>query len=162
MLSKQMATFANQGKGRLFGLNLTQVVGLIRNGDTNAAEGYAARNRSLLAEAQRWPVFPVYGANWQAMVEDGNARVAEARGRLADAEPAYHKAAVFYTATLKTVSQWESKPAEGELERSADWALALEGRVKGNAATRSNVPNYAPSLALFRSNLVPGVPERSA
>ena len=33
-------------------------------------------------------------------------------------------------ATLKTVSQWESKPAEGELERSADWALALEGRVK--------------------------------
>ena len=64
------------------------------------------------------------------MVEDGNARVAEARGRYADAEAAFHKAAIFYTASLKTVSQWESKPPEGELERSADWALALEGRVK--------------------------------
>ena len=37
---------------------------------------------SLLAEAQRWPVFPIYGMSWQAIVEDGNARVAEARGRL--------------------------------------------------------------------------------
>jgi CHAT domain-containing protein len=130
LLSKQVATFSNQVKGRLFGLNYTLLVGHIRNGDANAAENYAARNRSLLAEAQRWPVFPIYGANWQAMVEDGNARVAEARGRLADAETAFRKAAIFYTATLKNVSQWESKPQAGEIERSADWALALEGRVK--------------------------------
>ncbi|MES2197142.1 MAG: CHAT domain-containing tetratricopeptide repeat protein [Pseudomonadota bacterium] len=130
LIAKQMATFANQSKGRLFGLNYTLLAGHIRNGDTNTAESYAARNRSLLAEAQRWPVFPIYGANWQATVEDGNGRVAEARGRLADAETAFRKAAIFYTATLKTVSQWESKPQEGEIERAVDWALALEGRVK--------------------------------
>ena len=35
-----------------------------------------------------------------------------------------------YMNTLKYLAQWESKPAEGELERAADWALALEGRVK--------------------------------
>jgi CHAT domain-containing protein len=130
LLAKQMAAFANQQKGRLFGLNYALVIGHIRTGDTNAAESYVARNRSLLAEAQRWQVFPVYGMNWQAMVEDGAARVAESRGNFADAEAAYHRAYIFYTNTLKTVSQWETKPAEGEIERSADWALALEGRVK--------------------------------
>ena len=118
-----------RSKGRLFG-SIRAAVGYIRNGDTNAAESYVARNRSLLAEAQRWPVFPIYGLSWQAFVEDGNARVAEARGRFADAETAYHKAFIFYTSALKTVSQWESKPPEGEIERAADWALALEGRVK--------------------------------
>ncbi len=130
LLAKQVAAFSNQGKGRLFGLQYVQLIGNIRKGDTNAAEGYAARNRALLTEAQRWPVFPIYGVNWQATVEDGNARVAEARGRFADAETAYHKASVFYTSSLATLSKWESQPAEGQIERAADWALAFEGRVK--------------------------------
>lgn len=130
LLSKQTAAFANQGKGKLFGLQYVQVLGFIRNGDTNTAESYAARNRALLAEAQRWPVFPVYGMSWQATVEDGNARVAEARGRFADAEAAYRKASVLYTSSLATLDKWESKPPEGQIERSADWATAFEGRVK--------------------------------
>ncbi|MDZ4368430.1 MAG: hypothetical protein U0987_15620, partial [Afipia sp.] len=117
--AKQIASANSQpkGKGRLFGLYLGQASGLIRSGDVNAAESYAARNRSLLAEAQRWPVFPIYGMSWQAIVEDGNARVAEARGRFADAEAAYRKSSVFYTKALASMSQWESKPAEGEMER---------------------------------------------
>jgi len=130
LISKQIAAFANQGKGRLFGLNYALAVGYIRNGDTNTAESYIARNRALLAEAQRWPNFSIYGTNWQGTVEDGNARVAESRGRFADAENAYHKAAIFYTASLKSLPQWESKPPEGDIERAADWALALEGRTK--------------------------------
>src|SRR5712675_3048789 len=130
LISKQIAAFANQGKGRLFGLNYALAVGYIRNGDTNTAESYIARNRALLAEAQRWPNFSIYGTNWQGTVEDGNARVAESRGRFADAENAYHKAAIFYTASLKGLPQWESKPPEGDIERAADWALALEGRTK--------------------------------
>ena len=32
--------------------------------------------------------------------------------------------------SLKMLPQWESKPPEGEIERAADWAFALEGRVK--------------------------------
>ena len=50
ILAKQMAAFANKGKGNLFGLNYQAAIGYIRNGDTNAAE---TRNRSLPAEAQR-------------------------------------------------------------------------------------------------------------
>lgn len=130
LLAKQSAAFANQSKGRLISLQLVQAIGYIQNGDTNTAESYAARNRALLAEAQRWPVFPIYGLIWQANVEDGNARVAEARGRFADAEAAYHKASIFYTNAIATLPKWESRPPEGQLERSADWALALEGRVK--------------------------------
>jgi len=130
LMAKQMAAFAKQVKGRLFGLNYATAVSYLRAGDVNAAESYAARNRALLIEAQRWPVFPTYGMVWQAMVEDGNARIDESRGRSSQAEAGYHRAAILYAAALKTVSQWESKPAEGELERFADWALALEGRTK--------------------------------
>ncbi|MGZ5870555.1 MAG: CHAT domain-containing protein [Bradyrhizobium sp.] len=130
LAAKQMTTFANQSKGKLFGLNYSLAVSLARSGDINAAEPYVARNRSLLTEAQRWSVFPIYGMAWQALVEDGNARIEESHGRFAQAETAYHKASIFYTNSMKTFAQWESRPAEGEMERHADWALALEGRVK--------------------------------
>ncbi len=130
LITKQMTAFANQAKGRLFGLNYILALGQIRNGDINAAESYANRNRTLLAEARRWPNFSIYGANWQATVEDGSARVAEARGRYADAESGYRNATLLYTASVKTLPQWQSKPPEGQIERLADWALALEGRVK--------------------------------
>jgi len=130
IVNKQIAAFANKGKGRLFGLNYGFVINSLRNGDINTAEAYAARNRTLLAEARKWPIFPIYAAIWQASVEDGNARVAEARGRFADAEGGYHKALALYSDALRYVAQWQSKPAEGEIERFVDWALALEGRVK--------------------------------
>jgi CHAT domain-containing protein len=130
LITKQMTAFANQAKGRLFGLNYVLAIGQIRNGDINAAESYAARNRTLLAEARRWPNFSIYGTNWQATVEETNARVAEARGRYADAERGYRNAALLYTASVKTLPQWQSKPPEGSIERQADWALALDGRVK--------------------------------
>jgi len=130
IVTRQLAAFSTKGKGRLFGLNYTFLNAAIRNGNMTAAEGYAARNRTLLAEAKKWTSFPIYGANWQAYVEDGDARVAEARGLYADAEANYRKASQSYVATLKYLAQWESKPPEGEMERAADWALALEGRVK--------------------------------
>ena len=66
IVTKQLAAFTTKGKGRLFGLNYGFLTAAIRNGDINAAEAYAARNRTLLAEAKRWPNFPIYGANWQA------------------------------------------------------------------------------------------------
>src|SRR5256885_7479543 len=67
---------------------------------------------------------------WQAIVEDGNARVEEAQGRFVQAEAAYHKASILYQNSLKTYEQWSSKPPKGDVERSVDWALAFEGRAK--------------------------------
>jgi CHAT domain-containing protein len=128
--AKQVAFFSAKGKGRLFTLNLTLLAAAIRNGDIDAAEAHAARNRNLLAELKRASSFPIYGSSWTANVEEGNARVAEARGVYPDAEASYHKAALAYMDILKYLAHWESKPPEGEIERAADWALALEGRVK--------------------------------
>jgi CHAT domain-containing protein len=130
LVARQMAAFANKSKGKLFGLNFTLVLGFIKSGDIGKAESYAERNRSLLTESQRWPVFPIYGMAWQALVEDGNARIEESRGRFSHAEVAYHKASILYKNSTKTYAQWESRPAEGEAERFSDWALALEGRTK--------------------------------
>jgi CHAT domain-containing protein len=130
LVAQQMATFANKSRGKLFGLNFTLVLSFIKSGDIGKAESYAERNRSLLTESQRWPVFPIYGMAWQALVEDGNARIQESRGRYSQAEGAYHKASILYKNSMKTYAQWESRPAEGEAERFADWALALEGRTK--------------------------------
>ena len=130
ILAKQTAAFAAQGKGKLFNVNFVQILGAIRNGDLDTAEAYASRNRALLAESQKWQVFSIYGKAWQANVEEGNARVAEARGRFADAEAGYRKASAFYTASIADLPRYESKPADGVFERSSDWALALQGRVK--------------------------------
>ncbi len=130
IVAKQIATFSNQTKGKLFGLYYNATLTSIRNGDVSAAESYIARAKSLLNEARKWPTFSIYGTSFQAFVEDGTARVEEARGRYPAAEQAFHKASAFYTATLKMFPQWESTPAEGEFERYADWAQALEGRVK--------------------------------
>jgi CHAT domain-containing protein len=130
LLTKQVARFSKQGKGKLFGLNYALALGYIRDGDINTAETYVARNRALLVEAQRWPVFSIYGMAWQAFVEDSSARVEEARGRLAEAEGGYNKASILYVNSVKTYAQWESTPPAGQAETSADWALALEGRAK--------------------------------
>jgi CHAT domain-containing protein len=130
LIAKQMAAFASESKGKLFGLNYAMVLGYLKSGDTNTAESYAARNRALLTESQRWTVFPIYGMAWQASVEDGNARIEEARGRFAEAQAGYHKSSILYISAMKTFSQWESRPPEGEMERFSDWALALEGRTK--------------------------------
>ena len=130
IVARQIAAFSAKGKGRLFGLNLGLLSAAIRNGDINAAEAYAAKNRALYADMKRTPTFPIYGSSWLGNVEEGNARVAEARGLYADAEAGYHKASLAYTDVLKRIAQWESKPPEGEIERAGDWALALEGRAK--------------------------------
>src|SRR5262249_54720996 len=119
--SRQTAAFAAKSKGRLFNLNYTFLNAAIHNGDINAAEGYAERNRALLNEAKRWTNFPIFGSSWLANVEDGNARVAEARGLYSEAEASYHRAALAYMDVLKYIPQWDSRPAEGESERAADW-----------------------------------------
>jgi CHAT domain-containing protein len=128
--AKQVATFSNQSKGKLFGLYYSLANGYLRSGDINAAEAYVGRSRALLTEAQRWPVFPIYGMAWQALVEDGSARVEEARGRYAEAEAGYHKASILHANSVKNYAQWESRPPAGSAETAADWALAFEGRVK--------------------------------
>ena len=73
----ETAARACSAHSRAEAVNFSLLAGFIRSGDINTAESYAARNRSLLTESQRWPSFPTYGLIWQAIVEDGNARIEE-------------------------------------------------------------------------------------
>jgi CHAT domain-containing protein len=130
IIQKQIAAFSNSAKGKLFGLYNNLAINFLKNGDVNSAESYVAKNRALLAEARKWSGFPIYGKSWQATVDDGSARVSEARGRFAEAEGAYDRASKLYIASLQDFSKWESVPQEGEFERYADWDIALGGRTK--------------------------------
>lgn len=128
--ARQQTYFSKQARGRLFGLNLMMLNSYLLAGDVDRAEQYAERNRTLLAEAKGWGTFALYGTNFIATVESGNARIAEARGRFADAEAGYSKSTQLFIDTLKLLPQWQSAPPASEMERASDRDLAYEGRVK--------------------------------
>jgi hypothetical protein len=110
IIARHLAAFARQSKGRLFGLYESMIIWSLRVGDLERAQQYLARDRALLGEAKSWPVYVIYASNFNATVESAGARVAEAQGRLAEAEAGYHKAALLYTETLRFLPQWPSAP----------------------------------------------------
>ncbi|MDR3466544.1 MAG: CHAT domain-containing protein [Xanthobacteraceae bacterium] len=128
--TRQQAAFSKQSRGRLFGLNFMMMNSYLNAGDVDRAEQYAGRNRALLAEAKSWGTYPLYGTSFTAIVESGNARIAEARGRYGDAEEGYRKASQLFAETLRLLPQWPSAPPASEMERASDRDLAFEGRAK--------------------------------
>lgn len=128
--TRQQAFFSKQARGRLFGLNFTMLNVNLQTGDLDRAEQYASRNRALLAEAKTWGTYALYGTNFQALTESGNARIAEARGRYAEAGAGFHRASQLFVETLRLMPQWPSAPPVSDVERSADRDLAFEGRAK--------------------------------
>lgn len=128
--TRQQAFFNKQARGRLFGLYLTMLNVYLQAGDVDRAEQYAARNRALLREAKTWGTYALYGTNFEALTEAGNARIAEARGRYAEAGAGYQRSSQLFTETLRLMPQWPSAPPTSEVERSADRDLAFEGRAK--------------------------------
>ena len=128
--SRQIANFQRQ-KGRLFSLNLQMLISYLALGDVNKAEGFAQRNRALLAESRNWQNdVDMYRSNWTANVEDGNGRIYEARGRIADAEKSYHRASGLLADALKQMDQWPNKVPREFFETGIDWEIAFEGRAK--------------------------------
>jgi len=130
IIARQQAYFSKQARGRLFGLNFTMLNVYLQAGDVDRAEQYAGRNRTLLAEARTWGTYALYRTNFEALTESGNARIAEARGRYAEAGAGFHRASQLFVETLRFMPQWQSAPPASEVERSADRDLAFEGRTK--------------------------------
>jgi CHAT domain-containing protein len=130
IINRQIQAFSKTGRGRLFGLYLAMLGSSLQRGDIAQAEDFAARSRALLAEAKAWPSFSVYATGFTASVEEGGARLAEARGRFADAEEGYRKSAQLYSETVGYLSKWPSAPPAEDYERQSDYQLALEGRAK--------------------------------
>ena len=130
IVNQQIAAFSKTGRGRLFGLYLVMVQTNLQRGNIKQAEDFLARNRALLNEAKAWPIYSVYASSFNGTVEECVARIAEARGRYADAEDSYRKAAQLYSETVGYLSKWPSAPPAEEYERQSDLQLALEGRAK--------------------------------
>lgn len=130
IINRQIDAFSKTGRGRLFGLYLVMLGSNLQRGDIARAEDFLARSRALLTEARAWPAYSVYATSFTATVEEGAARLAEARGRFADAEVGYRKAAQLYSETIGYLSKWPSAPPAEDYERQSDYQLALEGRAK--------------------------------
>ena len=127
---RHRTAFANKNRGRLFGLNNGLLLAALQIGDVAQAEQYAARNHTLLNEAKGWVTYSVYATIYQAVVEEGDGRLAEAKGQYAAAEASYHKAALLQAQTIGFLSKWPSAPPQADFERSSDYNLAFEGRAK--------------------------------
>ena len=130
LINRQIDAFSKTGRGRLFALYLAMLTSNLQRGDVARAEDFLARSRALLPEAKAWPAYGVYATSFTATLEEGAARIAEARGRFADAEAGYRRAAQLYSETIGYMSKWPSAPPAEDYERQSDYQLALEGRAK--------------------------------
>ena len=130
LIAKQQRAFANQSKGRNFWLNLATGTTYLTMGDFARAAASIERNRALLREAQGWPNNNLYIESYLSNVEEGAARLAEARGQFAAAEQSYRRCSSNMTIALSKSSQWPSAPPKEGFKSGIDWCLALAGRVE--------------------------------
>ena len=103
ILQKQRAAFSGSAslRGRLVNLNLFEAIVALAMGDIDRAESFVARNHDMWREIRGWPAptFAIYRDILSAQIEEGDARVAVARGRFTDAEAHFHKAVDLYAAS---------------------------------------------------------------
>src|SRR5215470_11561145 len=119
-----------RGKGRAFGSNLRILVAYLVNGDLAQAEVYAKKNQALLAESNAWRNVEMFRTAWQSDIENGNARLLQARGHYHEAELGYHKAQMLLRDALGKLPSWPNAPPRAGFESSLDYLLAYEGQTK--------------------------------
>jgi CHAT domain-containing protein len=103
---------------------------LIHTGDLGQAETYLRKSQALLAQVRTSNVFPLYGSNWRAEVDEETGELAEARGQFAAAEAAYRRAELAKRETLVLLVKWPVAPPRSQLELNIDTMIAAQGRVK--------------------------------
>ena len=119
-----------RNKGRYFGINLRIALAYHNLGDIAQAEIYFKKNQALLIESKGWSNVEMFRSNWASNVENGNARLFNARGQYREAEGAYRRAHVLQQDALNRSAAWPSKPAADALESTIDFLIAAEGQMK--------------------------------
>lgn len=119
-----------RSRGRLFGINVRLAIAYLGIGDHAQAEIYILKNRALFEQAKSWPNADTYRSGWESNVENGNARLLQARGKFAEAEASYRRAHMLLRDALERSADWPQKPAPGALESTIDFLVAAEGQMK--------------------------------
>ena len=132
-LEQQMARKFEEierNKGRFFGINLRIAIAYLNMGDLKQAELHVKKNQALLQESKGWRNVAIYVTGWESTVEQGNARLLEARGRYRDAELGYERSAVLLRDALVKSASWPNPPPKGSMESTIDFLTAFAGMVK--------------------------------
>jgi CHAT domain-containing protein len=117
-------------KGRFFGINLRIAINYMNLGEFAQAESYIRKNQALLAESKSWPNVEPFRSSWTSIVEQGNARLFEVRGRFQDAANGFRQAHVQLRDALGRSRSWPAPPPAGSMESTIDFLVAFEGRAK--------------------------------
>jgi CHAT domain-containing protein len=121
---------ARAGKGLLFGNNSRIVNSYLTLGDLRQAEIYVNKNVALLAESKSWPNVDMFRSSWEASVENGRARLLNARGNYREAELAFRKSQILLRDSLAKAPNWPNRPPADSIESAIDFALNYEGQAK--------------------------------
>src|SRR6202050_169124 len=102
----------------------------IRIGDIDQAELYHQKLEALLIEAQAWPEFAHNESRFLADVNYCRGRLFEDRGRLREAEAAYHNAEIHYTELLAQMATGPDASRLWSVAVVRDNMIASQGAVK--------------------------------
>jgi CHAT domain-containing protein len=121
---------APRARGRLFGLNLRLAIAYLGLGDHAQAEIYVRKNQALFKQSWVWPNVEMFRSAWESNVENGNARLLQARGKYAEAEAAYRRSHILLRDAVERSAEWSNKPEPGAMEATIDFLIAAEGGMK--------------------------------
>ena len=117
-------------KGRLFNIYLQLVLAYINVGDLNRAGAAVNKLGALQKESYSWPNVEKFRSSWEADVENGKARLFEARGQYREAEPAYRKSESLLRDAMSKSQTWPHAAPKSQFERGIDYLIAFQGRSK--------------------------------
>jgi CHAT domain-containing protein len=121
---------ARRGKGQLFSINQRILLSYLTLGDVRQAEVYLNKNVALLAESKSWQNVDMFRSFFEASVENGRARVLQARGNYREAELAFRKTQALWRDSLARSPNWPNRPPADTIEAAIDFALNYEGQTK--------------------------------
>ena len=119
-----------RGKGRAFYIytRLSYDYGAL--GDLQRAEAYQRKFEAWMAQARSWPNVQQFVSVWEANLEDTRGYLAFSRGRYAEAEVAFHKAALAYADAMQRSKSWPHPTPQATFLLTIDTKIAGEGRSK--------------------------------
>jgi CHAT domain-containing protein len=128
----QRLDVSHTNKGRAFTINNRIAINFLQLGELSKAEGYVKSNAALLSQARSWSNAQPYVSNWEAILEDGKARLSSQRGRFSEASAGFSKAEALYRDALVKSRSWPLKFPQSQFESAIDYMALYAGMAKSS------------------------------